>query len=298
MKSNATLLSGLQHPRQSIPAFTSSNSEPVATTASVAPSILSKSQCIQPAAVGASSQCIQPVNPSAASCQNHSQNSNHLFSHPSNSRSGQPLSAQEAAGGKAGGATSNATVPQRLVTLMGYNKQRLLQELRAHQLVSDDEEEGASTRRRFCPKKPTRGPLSEGNRPRRIWALEEVQVLELEILGVAGLNLFDEHGDLKVDPRTHEPHKKLQGRYAEDARDLIEALLRANHADNPFVQRLEKEAGSQVHILNSETVRRQLIRLMDRLLQHMEALKMVSAGTLLLIELRRCRMTSSRERGL
>ncbi|GAQ90218.1 hypothetical protein KFL_006140080 [Klebsormidium nitens] len=58
---------------------------------------------------------------------------------------------------------------------MGYDKQRLLQELRAHQLVSDDEE-GVPIGRRSIAKKVTRGPLSEGNRPRgagqAAWRLE------------------------------------------------------------------------------------------------------------------------------
>lgn len=256
MKSTASLLSGTQRPGSSVPASICSDLKLGSWTANAAHSVLSESQS---------------WNQRVALSQSHGQIFTQLASQACSPRSGQPLHSKQPAAGQ-------ATVPQRLVKLLSYSKLRLLQELRAHQLVSDDEEEGASARRQL--KKPTRGPLSEGNRPRQIWALEEVQVLELEILGVAGLNLFDEHGELKVDPKTREPYKKLQGRYAEDARDLLESLLRANHADNFYVQRLEQEAGHQEHILKSEGVRRQLIRLMDRLLRHMEALDIVSLGTL------------------
>jgi hypothetical protein len=46
------------------------------------------------------------------------------------------------------------------------------------------------------------GSRGEGNRPRLIYAIREVQELMLEIIGKCGLNLFDEDGNRLINEKT------------------------------------------------------------------------------------------------
>ncbi|GAQ79641.1 hypothetical protein KFL_000340430 [Klebsormidium nitens] len=164
------------------------------------------------------------------------------------------------------------TVPQRLLRLMSFGKQRLLEELRMHQLPMDDDDKEQRSRYRWQKKEPeTRGPLSEGNRPRGIWGLEEVQALMIEILGDGGLNLFGRDGKLLTETKTGQHYKTLQTMFGKDGRDLIETLLRSDFSRNQWVVKLEARAGRGEHFLRADSVARQLIRFMDKLLYHMEA---------------------------
>lgn len=166
---------------------------------------------------------------------------------------------------------------------MRFGKERLLLEIRSHQLLPDEDEEQERPRYRWQRKqRKTRGPLSEGNRPRSIWALEDVQSLMVEILGVAGLNLFDEEGQLMKERKHGQTYKTLQNMLGKDGRDLIETLLRLSHADNKWVVKLEEKAGEGEHFLRADSVARQLVRFMDRLLDHMEVLREVRLSLIFL----------------
>ncbi|GAQ87287.1 hypothetical protein KFL_003430070 [Klebsormidium nitens] len=100
----------------------------------------------------------------------------------------------------------------------------------------------------------------------------------LEILGSAGLNLYDADGKLRTDPRTGEPFKTLQKKYSEDARDLLEGLLRSQFGGNTWVVKMERRAEAAGeegwHFLRADSVGKRLIVFMDQLLHHMETLQM------------------------
>lgn len=128
-------------------------------------------------------------------------------------------------------------------------------------------------------KEASRGP---GNRPRGIWALHDVQEMQLEVIGKAGLGLYNAGGTLKINPSTGKPYKNLQPKYAIEARDTIETLLLSFHSGYAPVEKAIGEASGELrkegHFLSVEVVRQQCVRLMDRLLDHLDSLEKVGVS--------------------
>jgi hypothetical protein len=131
---------------------------------------------------------------------------------------------------QAAGQGANRNVAERLRSLMSYDMRQLQAALRSNQYCGSDDEEEDRLVGGKRKKLPTRGPLSEGNRPRSIWALRDIQEQQLELLGKAALNLFDDNGNVRLNPETRKPYKTLQNKFAEDARDLLERNLLSNHS--------------------------------------------------------------------
>jgi hypothetical protein len=159
------------------------------------------------------------------------------------------------------------SVAERVVRFIRYGRERMVAALGAQQREHSD-----GSRRKD-------GSRGAGNQPRGIWAMRDVQELVVEVMGKCGLDLYDEDGELRVNPRSKQPFQNLPKKYAQEARDLVEALLLNYHAGDPAVTALleaaEVEGRTDGHFLQVETVRRQCISIMDRLLGHMDALQQV-----------------------
>jgi hypothetical protein len=122
------------------------------------------------------------------------------------------------------------------------------------------------------------GSRGEGNRPRLIYAIREVQELMLEIIGKCGLNLFDEDGNRLINEKTGQPLQNLQKGWPEEARDLIEELCTKKLSHRKVVQ-VVMEAASGAHFLEVEAARQACLNLAERLLRHLDALKQVRASS-------------------
>lgn len=159
------------------------------------------------------------------------------------------------------------SVAERVVKFLHYGREKAVAALRCSQKLESD---GG------CKGDASRGP---GNRPRGIWSLPEVQEMQIEILGKAGLDIVDNTGALQINPATHMPFKNLPKKYATEARDLLETLLLDYHSGCVEVEKAIGNAKAELreagHFLSVEAVRQHTVGLLDRLLEHLDSLRQV-----------------------
>lgn len=159
------------------------------------------------------------------------------------------------------------SVAERVVKFLHYGREKAVSALRCSQKLESDGN---------MKKEASRGP---GNRPRGIWALHDVQEMQLEVIGKAGLGLYNGDGSLKINPSTGQPYKNLQPKYAAEARDTLETLLLSFHSGRAPVETAIREATEDLrregHFLSVEVVRQHCVKLMDRLLDHLDSLEKV-----------------------